>query len=160
MATRSSALRQSAAQRSAPSAKPKQARPKPALGVVDAKQALERARRRQGRVLLVFSGVVLSGALTVAAAGHAMLASTQIRADTLQSELANATATQQNLQLQKATLETPARILQLAKDRFKMVSPSGSTYLSPVNPGESVSEAHESHTAPAKSSARDTSRAR
>jgi cell division protein FtsL len=152
MAARSSALRHGAepAQRSADRAaarRAEQSKPvkssRPKLGVVDRAATLEHARRRQARVLFFVSGLVVAAALTVAAAGHALLAATQIRADTLRGQLANAIATQQGLQLQRARLETPSRVLSIAEHRFKMISPSGATYLQPVNPGESVLQAHE-----------------
>lgn len=135
MATRSTALRQ------APAGARRQ-QPRSSLGVVDRRQLLEHAKARQARVLLALSGGVLAGALTIAAAGHALLASSQYRADGLQQAVSSAVATEQNLQAERAALETPSRVLALAKGRFKMVEPSGVTYLSPVNPGESVYQAH------------------
>lgn len=161
MAARGSALRHQPPerQRARRSDEPaRRGRPAPPLGVVDRQAALERARRRQSRLLLVASGAVLAGALTAAAAAHALLAATQIRADGLQSQLASAVATQQNLQLQRADLETPARVLWLAEHRFKMVSPSGVSYLQPVNPGETVQQAHEPAASPKPASHHTRSR--
>ena len=150
MATRGSALRQSSAAR-LPAGRPgqgKAAQPrKPPLGVVDRRHVLDRARRRQARVLFAVSGAVVAGALTVAAAGHALVAASTVQADGLQSQLTGALATQQNLLTERATLETPGRVLSLAEHRFKMVAPSGVTYLQPVNPGPSVLQAHESRAA-------------
>jgi cell division protein FtsL len=117
-------------------------RSRPALGVVDRQAAIDRARRHQSRVLLALSGGILASALTAAAAFHAVLAVTQIRADNLRSELATAVARQQNLQLERADLEAPGRVLWLAEHRFKMVAPGQVTYLEPVNPGETVEQAH------------------
>jgi hypothetical protein len=149
MATRSEALRHGAAERNPSRRAPaRQVHVRPPLGVVDRRTALERARRRQARVLFLVSGLVLAGALTVAAAGHALLAATQIRSDTLQGQLAGAIATQQSLQLRRAELETPTRVLALAEHRFKMVSPSGVTYLQPVSPGESVQQAESKASTP------------
>lgn len=138
MAANSSAVRRAGTR---PALRP--AKETPSFGVVDRRNVLERAMRRQSRVLLLLSGGVLAGALTVAAAGHALLAASQVRADNLQSSVASAVATQQNLELQRAKLETPSRVLSLAQKRFKMVAPSGITYLQPVDPGESVEQAHE-----------------
>lgn len=112
------------------------------LGVVDRKNLLERARRRQARVLVTLSGCIIAGSLAVAAGGQALLAASQVRADALQTQVASALATQQNEQATRAQLETPTRILYYAEHRFKMVAPSGVTYLPPVNPGESVAAAH------------------
>ena len=100
-------------------------------------------------MLLFLSAAVLAGAMTIAALGHAMLAASQIEGDGLHSQLAGAIATQQNLQVERAQLETPSRVLWLGEHRFKMSAPTGVTYLVPVNVGESVEQAHESHRAPA-----------
>ena len=140
MATRSSALERATGRRAESEPRGKA---RPQLGVVDHRHALQRARRRQARALYFLSGGVLAAALTVAAAGHAMLAATQLRSDTLQSQLAGAVGTEQNLELRKATLESPSRVMSLAEHRYKMVAPSGVTYLQPVDPGESVLQAHE-----------------
>jgi hypothetical protein len=148
MATRASALRE-APLRQRPSdvagrAKPaKQSKPaRPALGVVDRRDVLERARHRQARVLVLLSGLVIAGALGVVAVGHALVATDQLRADGLQAQQAAALATQQNRLLQRAQLETPSRILKTAEGPLKMVAPASVTYLPPVNPGESVAQAH------------------
>jgi cell division protein FtsL len=147
MVTRSSTLRHDTAERVGRNRVDEARRPsraRPPLGVVDRRGAVERGRRRQARVLFFVSGAILAIALTVAAAGHALLASTQVNADTLQGELAQAVATQQNLQLERAQLETPSRVLAFAEHRLRMVAPSGVTYLQPVDPGETVLQAHES----------------
>lgn len=141
MAAKSSVL---GAPAGAPAPRPRRG-PEPArrqaIGVVDRRQVLERARRRQARVLLSLSAVIVAVALGIAAAGHAMLAAEQVRADSLRADVASATATQQNLQLRRAELETPSRVLSIAEHRFKMVAPTGVTYLQPVNPGQSVEQA-------------------
>ena len=117
------------------------------LGVVDRRRVVERARRRQARMLLVVSAGLVSVALVVAAAGHALLAATQLRADNLQSAVSGALTTEQNLEVQRATLETPSRILAIAEQRLKMVLPSGVAYLEPVSTGPSVLRAHEAGSA-------------
>ncbi|MHB1986857.1 MAG: FtsB/FtsL family cell division protein [Acidimicrobiales bacterium] len=154
MATKSAALRQNRAPDAGvhrPAGRPADSAKTP-LGIVDRRQLLSRARRRQTRVLLVLSGAVLATALTIAAAGHAMLAASQIQTDGLQASLAGAVATQQNLQLQRAELGTPSRVLSIAEHRYKMVWPSNVTYLQPVNPGVSVEQAHEPRSRPATGS--------
>lgn len=113
-------------------------RSRPALGVVDRRHALERARRRQARLLVLLAAAVVAAGLTIAAFGHAMLAATQVRADTLAAQLNKALAVQQNLELEKANLETPTRILSIAEHRLKMVAPSGVSYLEPVSTGPTV----------------------
>lgn len=144
MATRSAALATpptGTARRARPAAKP--ARPARArLGVVDRRRLEARASRRQATALFALSGVVLALALAVAAAGHALLAADQIQADTLQSQVATAIGTQQNLELERAQLERPGRVLTIAEDRLKMIEPHSVTYLQPVDPGETVAQAH------------------
>lgn len=150
MAARSSTVRQQGAA-------PKRAERRSPLGVVDRRRELERAQRRQVRLLVTLSGAVLAGALTVAAAGHALLASEQYQADGLQQALAGAVSTQQNLQAERAALERPSRILHLATTKFKMVTPSGATYLEPVKVGKTVEQAHQ-QTAARKSPEHHTAR--
>jgi hypothetical protein len=65
-----------------------------------------------------------------------------VRSDTLQSEIAAALQVQQDDQLQKAELVAPARILTIAETHLHMVTPAAVTYLPPVNPGETVAQAH------------------
>lgn len=114
----------------------------PGLDVLDRRHLLERARRRQARALLTLSALLVGVALVLAAAGHALLASDQVRADALSSTLSAAIATQQDEQTQRAQLEAPSRILSIAEHGLKMVTPASVTYLAPVDPGPSVAEAH------------------
>jgi cell division protein FtsL len=155
MAARGSALRHPERSRSGagassarPAASPGAGRERPSLGVVDRRQLLERARRRQARVLFFVSGFILAVALAVAAAGHALLASEQVRADSLRAEVASALATEQNAQLERAQLEQPSRVMQIAENRYQMRVPSSITYLQPVNPGPSVETVQAAASAP------------
>jgi hypothetical protein len=139
MATNAAPARHS----SRPVTTPRRAKAKPAeLGVLDRRHVLERARRRQARVLVALSASLVAVAFVLVAAGHALLASDQVAADTMNSNLAAAIATQQNDQLIRAELEAPSRILSIAESGLKMVTPASVTYLPPVNPGPSVAEAH------------------
>ncbi len=126
---------------------------RPRLGVVDRRRLLERARRRQARVLVSLSAGLLASALVVAAAAHAFLADEQLSSDALQSQVANALAHQQNLQLERAELSAPSRVLSIAERRFKMIAPGGVQYLAPVKPGETVEQAHAAADTRAASSA-------
>jgi hypothetical protein len=89
------------------------------------------------------TGIVLAASLVLAAGGRALVASDQVRSDTLQSEIAAALQVQQDDQLQKAELVAPARILTIAETHLHMVNPAAVTYLPPVNPGETVAQAHD-----------------
>jgi cell division protein FtsL len=128
------------------------------LEVLDRRHLRARAERRQVRVLVTLSGLVLVGALVIVAAGHALLASDQVRVDSINSAVASALAKEQNLQLERAELESPSRVLAIAKTELKMVTPSSVVYLPPVNPGESVAAAHEARPSSATSSSHRVAR--
>ena len=113
------------------------------LGVLDRRPLLDRAARRQVRALVVLSAVVVAAALVVVAGGHALIASGQVRLDSTQAEIASALAREQNLQLERAQLEAPSRVLRIAETELKMVTPSSVVYLPPVDPGETVYAAHQ-----------------
>ena len=81
------------------------------------------------------------GALAVTAAAHTFVASDQQRIDTLQSQLTQTLAEQQDLQLSRAELASPVRVLDIAERQLGMVSPGSVSYLSPVDPGPSVLQA-------------------
>jgi cell division protein FtsL len=81
------------------------------------------------------------GALSLTAAAHAFVASDQQRIDNLQAQLTETLAEQQGLQLSRAELESPTRLLKIAEHQLGMVSPSSVSYLAPVNPGPSVEQA-------------------
>ncbi len=115
---------------------------RPELDVVDQRAIAERSRRRQARFLLSLAALFIAGPLVLAALGRAIVASDQVRSDGLQSQIAQALQVQQDYQLQKAELVAPARVLAIAEKRLHMVTPTQVTYLRPVNPGESVAQAH------------------
>ncbi|MGD0082287.1 MAG: hypothetical protein ABSD78_03710 [Acidimicrobiales bacterium] len=142
MATRSAALRQTSKSRAAqPAARPTpEARPD--LGVLDRRQVVARARRRQARALVFLAGACLAIPLVFSAVGHALVASDQVRSDALQGQIATALQTQQDYQLQKAELLAPTRILSIAETHLHMATPAAVVYLRPVNPGETVAQAH------------------
>jgi hypothetical protein len=143
--------RDSSAQKAqpAPKAQPQQGRPQraqpqpsPDLGVLDRRHVHERARRRQARALLALSALCIAGPLMSAAVGHAFVASAQVKADALQSQISTALQLQQDLRLQKAELTSPDRVLQIAEHNLHMVVPATVTYLAPLDPGRSVLASH------------------
>lgn len=111
------------------------------LGVVDRRRLRARRERRQVAVLVLASALSIAGALAVVAGGRALVASEQVRSDSLQGAISSALGTEQNLRLEMATLEAPARILHIATTELRMVTPTSVVYLRPVNPGETVAEA-------------------
>jgi cell division protein FtsL len=150
MATRGEAVIQSHRQvgREAPPIEAPGVRTAPQFGVLDRRHLRERRQRRQARALVSISVLCVGVALLLAAVGHAVVASEQIRFDTLQSKLSQQLAEAQNLQLQRAALEAPVRIESIAENQLYMVTPASTSYLVPVKVGESVAEAHQDPTSP------------
>ena len=143
MATRSASLAESAkAARTRPDERPDR-QASPDLGVLDRRQVIARSHRRQVRVLTTLAAALVAAPLMLAALGHAFVASDQVRSDGLQAQITQALQVQQDYQLQKAELVAPSRILAIAETRLHMITPSAVTYLRPVNPGETVAQAHE-----------------
>jgi cell division protein FtsL len=108
------------------------ARARPALRVLSTADLARRRERRRARRLIGLSSIVVAGALGLVTAANSLVAADQVRADSLQSQVASAVSANQSLQLQKADLEAPARILSLAERHLDMIQPSSVTYLSPV----------------------------
>ena len=131
----------STAARALPARDPSPKRARPELDVVDRRRTTSRPHRRQANILRGLGVLFIVGALAVTAAAHAFVASDQQRIDTLQSKLTQTLAEQQDLQLARAELESPARVLAIAERELGMISPQSVSYLAPVDPGPSVSQA-------------------
>ncbi len=114
---------------------------RPRLDVVDRRLRASRTLHRQANLLRTFGVLLVVGALAVTAAAHTLVASDQQRIDTLQAQLTQTVAEQQDLQLSRAELESPVRVLSIAEKQLGMVSPGSVSYLAPVNPGPSVAQA-------------------
>ena len=121
----SAALRQPATRR-----EPRRTR----LSIVSPEHLSSSARRRRALILSVLAAVLVLGTLLVIAAAQAIVASQQIRIDGLQQSLSTATATNENLQLERANLTAPEHILNIA-EHLGMVVPTSVIYLPAVNPG-------------------------
>ncbi|MGH9292374.1 MAG: septum formation initiator family protein [Acidimicrobiales bacterium] len=139
------------------SRKARSATERPRLGVLDRRQLVARAERRQVKMLVLLAGLALAGSLVTVAAGRALVASEQVRVDSLQTQIGHTLATQQDLQLKRAALETPERIEEIARHELGMVAPATVTYLAAVDPGKSVAEAHARNSAHHSSSRRSRS---
>ena len=110
----------------------------------------QQATRRERRPALLLRGLgvlLVVGALGAAAAAHTMVASEQQQIDDLQGSVAQALVSQQTLQLQRAELEAPERVLHIAEHQLGMVLPPKVTYLSPVDPGPSVASSQQQQAA-------------
>jgi cell division protein FtsL len=108
--------------------------------VVERRRAAARSVRRRVNLLRGLGVMFVVGALAVTAAAHTFVASDQQRIDALETQLSQALAAQQNLQLSRAELESPSRVLAIAERRLGMVSPAAVTYLAPAQPGPSVAQ--------------------
>ena len=126
---------------SEPSPRPEATEPsRPRLDVVDRSAARSRAAHRQANLLRLIGVMLVVGALAVTAAAHTFVASDQQRIDALQAQLSQNLAQEQNLQIARAELESPQRVLAIAEHQLGMVAPSSVTYLAPVSPGPSVEQ--------------------
>jgi len=113
----------------------------PRLDVLDRRDAAAQSRRRQATILRSLGALLVVGALAATAVAHAVVASDQQRLDTLQSQLTQTLIRQQGLQLARAELESPVRVLHIAENQLGMVVPSSVSYLPAVDPGPSVAQA-------------------
>lgn len=88
-----------------------------------------RRRLRTGPTV-VLGGLLAFGIAFGLVVAQALLVQGQQRLDDLERRTAEATRTQQELRLQVAELESPARVVAAAED-LGMVPPAGVTYLTP-----------------------------
>jgi cell division protein FtsL len=107
----------------------------PRLRVVGRQALLRRARRRRARVTLGLSACVVAAALMLVAAAGSVVLSEQLRLDSVHAQVATALAQEQSLQVQRATLESPSRILAIAEKQLHMVAPTSVHYLVPGTAG-------------------------
>lgn len=108
------------------------------LTVLDARTLAERSRLRRARVIALVAGAVLAASLATVAIGQDLVASQQVRLDNARQQLAQSVADEQQLQLRRAQLESPARILQIAEHQLHMIAPSSVSYLAPVSIGATL----------------------
>ena len=107
-------------------APPPQPKQRPSLEVVP------KRRRRLRTGPTVFLGGLLAFVIAFAlVVAQAMLVQGQQRLDQLDVRINEATRRQQELRLQVAQLESPARIVDAATTDLGMVPPPGVTYLTP-----------------------------
>ncbi|HEX4903646.1 MAG TPA: septum formation initiator family protein [Acidimicrobiales bacterium] len=80
---------------------------------------------------LVGVGMVIAALLALAVM-HALLIGGQVRLDGLHADVASETEAIRRLELRVAELESPDRVLDVARDRLGMVQPTEVGYLLPV----------------------------
>lgn len=107
---------------------------RPALRVISAKELNERSSRRKARIIMGAAMAVVIAGLLMVAGLQAIVASNQIRLDQMNQNLSSAVSTNQSLQLQRAELDAPSRILWIATHRLGMITPLQFTYLPAVDP--------------------------
>jgi cell division protein FtsL len=106
--------------------------------VLDARELARRAQARAVARIVVVSVAIVAVALLVVAGAQAFVAERQLRIDNLEQQLTTAVARSQTLQLSRAELSSPSRVLAVAEHTLKMVAPGSVRYLRPVRPGPSV----------------------
>jgi len=84
------------------------------------------------------AAALVVAALLVVAVGSAFVVSQQVQLDNVQQALTTASNENTNLQLERAQLASPTKILQVAQARLGMVTPASVTYLVPVKLGPTV----------------------
>lgn len=104
---------------------------RPPLRVVGQAPQVRRARRRRARLILALSAVVVAGAMLAVAAAGSVVVSQQLRLDAVHAQVEAALAQDQSLQVQRASLQAPARILSIAERQLGMVAPATVHYLTP-----------------------------
>ena len=113
----------------APRTAPKQAparRTAPDLRIVP-----RRRRRLRTGPTVVLGGLIVFVVAFGLVVAQALLVQGQHRLDDLQTRISEANRRQQELRLQVAELESPARIVDVATRDLGMVPPAGVTYLTP-----------------------------
>lgn len=128
----------SAASRQAPAGAPRPERRPAPLRIVPPGERSPQARRRRRRLLMFGAASLVVVALFGVVVEHAILAEQQFRLSSLQGQAATEEARNQSLQLQVAELQSPSRVVSVARSKLGMVTPSTITYLAPGHQGPKV----------------------
>jgi cell division protein FtsL len=122
------------------------ASPAPDLRVYSPEDRFARSERRRARILLAMAAAVIAIAFLIVGAANIVVTSRQFHVDSLSAAVSAAVVENQDLQLQRAQLETPQRIISIAEHRLGMVMPKSVTYLPaqplPPVPAASHASAH------------------
>jgi cell division protein FtsB len=90
------------------------------------------APRRSAAVPALVGVAMVIGALLALAVMHALLIGGQVRLDGMHRDIAAETESIRRLELRVAELESPDRVLDVARERLGMVQPAEVGYLLPV----------------------------
>jgi|GEM_PF-5819599 len=98
-----------------------------------------RAREQihKSRKLFVGSLAIILASMAAIIAFNAFISSAQVRLDIVEQKLNQAVITNQNLNVEKANLSSPERIVNIATHQLHMSVPSSITDLQQVNPYQS-----------------------
>ncbi|MCL5047854.1 MAG: cell division protein FtsL [Firmicutes bacterium] len=88
----------------------------------------------KSRKLFAISLVSVVLAMSCAIAFNSLVSSKQMQLDMAEQQLNQAVIVNQNLNTEKATLDSPARIIRIASNQLRMSSPMGVQSLSATNP--------------------------
>jgi cell division protein FtsL len=108
------------------------------LHVLAPEQLTQQQKIRRARLTVFGAAGIIVAALLLVAIGSALVVSQQFRLDGVEQSLAAVTTQNTNLQLQRAELASPAKVLAVAQKKLGMVSPTTVTYLVPVKVGTTV----------------------
>ncbi len=108
---------------------------RPPLRVVPPGQIRLRARRRRAKVLMTAVGLVIALGMFVIVGAQVVLTQRQLRLDTMEQQLSKVQASNDQLQLSVAKLESPSHIVSEAESQLHMLAPTSVVYLTPgANP--------------------------
>ena len=93
---------------------------------------------RRARLVTFGALAIIVAALLLVAIGSALVVSQQVRLDSAEQALAAASTENTNLQVQRAELASPTKVLEVAESKLGMVTPKTVTYLVPVKIGPTV----------------------
>jgi len=101
---------------------------------------------RRTRLVTFGALAIIVAALLLVAIGSALVVSQQVRLDSAEQALAATSTENTNLQVQRAELASPTKVLEVAQTKLGMVTPKTVTYLVPVKIGPTVgSTSHLTH---------------
>jgi cell division protein FtsL len=99
---------------------------------------------RRARLVVFGALAVIVAAMLLVAIGSALVVSQQVRLDAAEQALAAASTRNTNLQVQRAELASPTKVLEVAQTKLGMVTPKTVYYLVPVKIGPTVGSTYHS----------------
>jgi cell division protein FtsL len=115
-------------------ARPAKPSHRPHLRIVPPEELTPAGRRRRFRLAVTALGVLAVGSAFGVVGMHVMLAQNQFALDRLDTRAAKEQAQYERLRLQVDQLESPQRIVAVAKDKLGMQQSGSVTYLTPSGP--------------------------